>query len=151
MGGIPRPQASLTVSGMRRTVRTRVVPLVAGLLVLSACGRPEAEQATDSLAATADRLAEQTAAGDDCAAVDTAAQLRTRIAEDQQLSQPSREKVGQFLDTLAGELVCEPAPEPEPSQTPTVEQAPDDKKEDNPGKGKGRGGRGDDDDDEDDD
>ena len=134
---------------MRSPVRAFASPLVAGLLVMGACGTPEEGAQPDGVAAVADRLAEQTAAGDDCGARETAAHLRTLVAEEQQLPEASRTQVAEFLTALDAQLQC--APEPTPEKQPTVEEPPpDDGNDDKPGKGKGRKGGGDDDDDEDD-
>lgn len=129
-------------------VRASVSPLVAGLLVLAACGSPDQSTQQDSVAAVADRLAEQTAAGDDCGARETAAHLGALVAEEEQLPEASRAQVAEFLDSLDAQLQCEP--EPTPVEEPPTEEPPaDEGKDDKPGKGKGRD-RGDDDDDEDD-
>lgn len=131
---------------MRSPVRVFASPLVAGLLVLAACGSPEEGSQADSVAAVADRLAEQTAAGDDCGARETAAHLRTLVAEEQQLPETSRTQVAEFLTSLDAQLACEPEPtleEPIETEEPPEDQDRDDK----PGKGKGRKGGDEDEDD----
>lgn len=136
---------------MRSPVRAFASPLVAGFLLVTACGTPEQDAQPDSVAAVAEQLADQTAAGDHCGAQETAAYLRTLVAEEPQLPEASRAQVAEFLTSLDAQLQCEPAPDPtteEPAQTeePPADQGDDD----NPGKGKGRKGGDDDDDDEDD-
>lgn len=133
---------------MRSPVRAFANPLVAGLLVVAACGAPEDSTQPDDVATVADRLAEQTAAGDDCGARETAAHLGALVAEEEQLPEASRAQVAEFLASLDAQLQCEP--EPTPVEEPPTEEPPaDEGKDDKPGKGKGRD-RGDDDDDEDD-
>lgn len=134
---------------MRSSVRAFASPLVAGLLLVTACGAPEQDAQPDSVAAVAEQLAEQTAAGDDCGARQTAAHLRTLAAEEQQLPEASRAQVAEFLTSLDAQLQCEPEPEPTLEEPIATEEPPDDQgRDDKPGKGKGR--KGGDDDDEDD-
>lgn len=124
--------------------RVLLGPLVAGLVVLAGCGAPDDGAAeSNPVAATADRLAEQTAAGDDCAATQTAAELRTLVGEHETLPEASRAEVAAFLDSLEAQLACEPEPEPEVTEPP-----PDD---DDTGEGRRKGRDKKDDDDEDDD
>jgi hypothetical protein len=124
--------------------RALLGPLVAGAIVLAGCGPSDGAAESSPVAATADRLAEQTAAGDGCAATQTSAELRTLVGEIETLPEASRADVAAFLDSLEAQLTCDPEPEPEPEVTEPPPPDDDDK-----GRGKGRDKKDDDDEDDD--
>lgn len=124
---------------MKPAATSFTAPLIAAALVFGACGNSDDSGQTESLAATADRLADLVAAGDDCEAERVAGELSARARDNEQLTDDGRTQVGDFLAELVDDLDCQPQDQDEP------DEVDDEDEERGKGRGKGKGRDKDDD------